>query len=81
MSVDPAAPCVRFTHEGSEHELDCDVIAGCDGYHGVCRPAIANRLTVYEREYPFGWLGILAHATPSSGELIYALLERGFALV
>jgi p-hydroxybenzoate 3-monooxygenase len=80
VSVDPAAPCVRFTHEGSDHVLECDVIAGCDGYHGVCRPAIADRLTVYEREYPFGWLGILAHATPSSEELIYAHHERGFAL-
>jgi p-hydroxybenzoate 3-monooxygenase len=80
VSVDPAAPRVTFTHEGAEHVLDCDVIAGCDGFHGVCRPAIADRLTVYEREYPFGWLGILAHAAPSSEELIYAHHERGFAL-
>jgi p-hydroxybenzoate 3-monooxygenase len=80
VSVDPAAPSVRFTHEGTEHLLECDVIAGCDGFHGVCRPAVADHLTVYEREYPFGWLGILAHATPSSEELIYAHHERGFAL-
>src|SRR4051812_7366839 len=80
VSVDPGAPSVRFTHEGTEHVLECDVIAGCDGFHGVCRPAIADRLEVYEREYPFGWLGILAHATPSSEELIYAHHERGFAL-
>src|SRR3954449_637428 len=80
VRVDPAAPRVDFTHEGSEHVVDCDVIAGCDGFHGVCRPAIADVLTVYEREYPFGWLGILAHCRPSSEELIYAHHERGFAL-
>ena len=60
--------------------LECDVIAGCDGFHGVCRPAIADVLTVYEREYPFGWMGILAECAPSSDELIYAHHERGFAL-
>jgi p-hydroxybenzoate 3-monooxygenase len=80
VTVDPSAPRVTFTHEGVTHELDCDVIAGCDGFHGVCRPAIADVLTVYEREYPFGWLGILAHCAPSSEELIYAHHERGFAL-
>src|SRR3954471_3585359 len=80
VSVDPAAPRVTFTHDGAAHELECDVIAGCDGFHGVCRPAIADVLTVYEREYPFGWLGILAHCAPSSEELIYAHHERGFAL-
>ena len=80
VEVDPSAPRVTFTHEGESHVLDCDVIAGCDGFHGVCRPAIADVLTVYEREYPFGWLGILAHCAPSSEELIYAHHERGFAL-
>src|SRR3954447_7306772 len=80
VSVDPATPCVRFTHDGASHVLECDVIAGCDGFHGVCRPAIADVLTVYEREYPFGWLGILAECAPSSDELIYAHHERGFAL-
>jgi len=60
--------------------LEAEVIAGCDGFHGVCRPTIASELTVYEREYPFGWLGILAHCSPSSEELIYAHHERGFAL-
>jgi p-hydroxybenzoate 3-monooxygenase len=80
VTVDATAPSVTFTHAGETHVLDCDVIAGCDGFHGVCRPAVADRLTVYEREYPFGWLGILAHATPSSEELIYAHHERGFAL-
>jgi p-hydroxybenzoate 3-monooxygenase len=80
VSVDPVTPRVRFTQEGASHVLDCDVIAGCDGFHGVCRPAIADVLTVFEREYPFGWLGILAECAPSSEELIYAHHERGFAL-
>jgi len=71
---------VAFTHQDERHVLEADVIAGCDGFHGVCRPAIADVLTVYEREYPFGWMGILAEAAPSSDELIYAHHERGFAL-
>ena len=78
--IETERPAVRFRHDGSEHELRCDVIAGCDGFHGVCRPAIAETLTVYEREYPFAWLGILARAKPSSEELIYANHARGFAL-
>jgi len=80
VSVDPGAPRVTFRHDGAAHALECDLIAGCDGFHGVCRLAIADVLTVYEREYPFGWLGILAHCAPSSEELIYAHHERGFAL-
>jgi p-hydroxybenzoate 3-monooxygenase len=80
--VETAQPVIRYRHEGAEHELRCDVIAGCDGFHGVCRPAIPDRvLTVREREYPFGWLGILAQVAPSTEELIYAFqAERGFAL-
>lgn len=77
--VDPAGT-VRFTHEGEPHMLEAELIAGCDGFHGVCRPTIADVLTVYEREYPFGWMGILAGCAPSSEELIYAHHERGFAL-
>jgi p-hydroxybenzoate 3-monooxygenase len=74
-------PMVRFRHEGSEHELRCAVVAGCDGFHGVCRDAIpAGTLSVFEREYPFAWLGILAEVAPSSEELIYCYHERGFAL-
>ena len=80
VSVDVDAPLVRFTHEGSPVELSCDVIAGCDGFHGICREAIADELTVYERIYPFAWLGILARSTPSSEELIYSNHARGFAL-
>ena len=79
--LDSSQPLIRFRHEGMDHELRCDFIAGCDGFHGVCRPSIpAGALTVYEREYPFGWLGILADAAPSSEELVYTLHERGFAL-
>ena len=75
------APSITFTHDGSECELSCDVIAGCDGFYGVCRPSIPSGvLTVYEREYPFAWLGILADVPPSTEELIYAHHERGFAL-
>jgi p-hydroxybenzoate 3-monooxygenase len=75
------APHVLFSHEGESVSLACDVIAGCDGFHGVCRAAIpAGVLTTFDREYPFGWLGILAQAAPSNEELIYAYGERGFAL-
>jgi p-hydroxybenzoate 3-monooxygenase len=78
---DTPQPRIRFRRDGEEHEIACDFVAGCDGSHGVCRPSIpAARLCVYEREYPFGWLGILAKAAPSSDELVYALHERGFAL-
>ncbi|MBZ5604722.1 MAG: 4-hydroxybenzoate 3-monooxygenase [Acidobacteriia bacterium] len=78
---DGSHPRIRFQCADEQHEIACDFIAGCDGSHGVCRPSIpADRVCVYERDYPFGWLGILAKAAPSSGELVYALHERGFAL-
>ncbi len=80
VSVDPETPQVEFTHEGERHTLECDLIAGCDGFHGICRPTIEDVLTVYEREYPFGWMGILAECPPASDELIYCHHERGFAL-
>jgi p-hydroxybenzoate 3-monooxygenase len=74
-------PRVRFVHGGEAHELRCDFIAGCDGFHGVCRTAIpASYVRTYEREYPFAWLGILASAPPSSDEIVYSLSDRGFAL-
>jgi p-hydroxybenzoate 3-monooxygenase len=74
-------PRILF-RSGEPHELTCDFIAGCDGYHGICRPSIPSGvLTLYDRVYPFGWLGILADAVPSSDELIYAYHERGFALL
>ena len=79
--LDSSHPVLCFGHQGADHEVRCDFIAGCDGFHGICRPSIpAGVLTVFEREYPFGWLGILAEATPSSDELVYAHHERGFAL-
>jgi p-hydroxybenzoate 3-monooxygenase len=74
-------PKIRFTGEDGPHEISCDFIAGCDGFHGICRDSIpANKIQFYERVYPFGWLGILANAAPSSPELVYSLHERGFAL-
>ena len=75
------APRIRFEYDGVAQELECDVIAGCDGFHGVCRPAIERVLQTFSREYPFGWLGILAEAPPSSEELVYAHHGRGFALL
>jgi p-hydroxybenzoate 3-monooxygenase len=74
-------PSIAFRHEGRPELLECDVIAGCDGFHGICRASIpSDALRTYSREYPFGWLGILAAVAPSSDELIYAHHERGFAL-
>jgi p-hydroxybenzoate 3-monooxygenase len=80
--LETGRPRIRFRHDGAEHELECDVIAGCDGFHGVCRPRIpAGVLREFSREYPYGWLGILAQAPVSSDELVYAHHERGFALL
>ncbi len=74
-------PVIRYEHEGRAQELECDFVAGCDGFHGVCRATIPEAaLRTYSREYPFGWLGILAAVAPSCDELIYAHHERGFAL-
>ncbi len=82
IGFDSTSPRIAFRHRGREQELACEMIAGCDGFHGVCREAIpANRLQVFERAYPFGWLGILADAPPSCEELIYTSHERGFALL
>jgi p-hydroxybenzoate 3-monooxygenase len=79
--LDGSRPRIAFEQDGSRHELSCDFVGGCDGFHGVCRPSLPDgALTVHERVYPFAWLGILAQAPPSSAELIYAHHERGFAL-
>jgi p-hydroxybenzoate 3-monooxygenase len=79
---DGNAPRIAYEKDGEPFEIQCDFIAGCDGFHGICRPSLpAGALTVFEREYPFGWLGILAEAPPSSDELIYCSHERGFALL
>jgi p-hydroxybenzoate 3-monooxygenase len=78
---DTDRPRVRYVKDGVTHDLDCDFIAGCDGFHGVCRPSIpTDALKTFERVYPFGWLGILSETPPVSPELIYANHERGFAL-
>ena len=80
--LDTERPVLRYTDAaGTRHELVCDVIAGCDGFHGICRPAIPRDvLTTWERDYPYAWLGILAGVPPSTDELIYAHHEHGFAL-
>ena len=79
--LDSPTPQIRFRKDGVAHALTCDFVAGCDGFHGICRPAIpASRIRLYERVYPFGWLGILAEAAPSSHELVYSLHANGFAL-
>jgi p-hydroxybenzoate 3-monooxygenase len=77
-----AKPKIRFQQAGQTETLECDFIAGCDGFHGICRTAIpADVLRIHERVYPFGWLGILAEVPPASDELIYTYHERGFALL
>jgi p-hydroxybenzoate 3-monooxygenase len=79
--IDARRPRVTWLHHGVRQELECEFIAGCDGYHGVSRRTIpASALSVYERVYPFGWLGVLADVPPAWDELIYAKSERGFAL-
>jgi p-hydroxybenzoate 3-monooxygenase len=79
---DGSSPKIRYRKDDNNYEIACDFIAGCDGFHGICRPSIPQGvLTEYEREYPFGWLGILAEAPPSSDELIYTYHDRGFALL
>jgi p-hydroxybenzoate 3-monooxygenase len=79
--IDSKAPKVMLVRDGKRIELVCDLIAGCDGFHGVCRPSIpAGVLSTFERTYPFAWLGILAAAPPTHDELIYAYHQRGFAL-
>ncbi len=83
QDLETAAPKVRFRDAaGALRELACDYVAGCDGFHGVSRPAIPSRKrTEFTRVYPFGWFGILVEAPPATDELIYAHHERGFALV
>ncbi len=84
ISVDDptsSRPTIRYRLNGQIHTLECDVVAGCDGSHGVCRSAIPDDvLSVYQKEYPVAWLGVLAAVAPSTEELIYAYHERGFAL-
>jgi p-hydroxybenzoate 3-monooxygenase len=80
-NLESERPRITCSWDGEERELECDFIGGCDGFHGVCRPSIPRGLlTDYEYVYPFGWLGILAQASPATDELIYAWHENGFAL-
>lgn len=80
--IESEKPVIRFVKDGVGQELECDFIAGCDGFHGICRDSIPKSvLKIYDRDYPFGWLGILAEAPPASHELIYVNHERGFGLM
>ncbi|MBI1448164.1 4-hydroxybenzoate 3-monooxygenase [Acinetobacter sp. AC1-2] len=75
------APKVEFEYQGKAFQIECDFIAGCDGYHGVCRASVpADKIKTFEKVYPFGWLGVLADVPPVADELIYVQSERGFAL-
>ncbi|MBI1219155.1 MAG: 4-hydroxybenzoate 3-monooxygenase [Rhodobacteraceae bacterium] len=77
----PDAPFVTYVKDGTEHRIDCDYIAGCDGFHGASRATMpASLLKTFEKVYPFGWLGVLSETPPVSHELIYANHDRGFAL-
>ncbi len=79
--LDSPLPNIGYRKDGEAHQVVCDFIAGCDGFHGVCRPSVPEGvITAYERVYPFAWLGILAEAAPTSEELIYTYHPRGFAL-
>jgi p-hydroxybenzoate 3-monooxygenase len=79
-ALDGERPGIRYRHNGSEHALECDIIAGCDGFHGVSRQAIPqSAITVFDRIYPFSWIGILSESPPIR-EMTYANHERGFAL-
>ncbi|HET7525990.1 MAG TPA: 4-hydroxybenzoate 3-monooxygenase [Burkholderiaceae bacterium] len=78
---DGTKPSVRYRKNGQTHTIDCDFIAGCDGFHGVCRASVpTDRIALHERVYPFGWLGLLADVPPVSHELIYIHHDRGFSL-
>ena len=79
--LDGDKPVVRWRHGGQDHELQCDFIAGCDGYHGVSRATVKDKVTEYEKVYPFGWLGVLADVPPVSPHaIVYGNSERGFSL-
>jgi len=78
--IEGGRPSVAYTQDGRQHEIKCEFVAGCDGFHGVSRASVETKLNTYERDYPFGWLGVLSQTPPVSDELIYANHERGFAL-
>jgi len=79
--IDTAHPFVTYAKDGVTHQIDCDLVAGCDGYHGVSRKSVPeSAITTYEKIYPFGWLGLLSDTRPVAHEVVYANTERGFAL-
>jgi p-hydroxybenzoate 3-monooxygenase len=78
--VDGLSPTVTYLEAGAERTIACEFVAGCDGFHGVSRQSVEQKLKTFERVYPFGWLGVLCETPPVSDELIYASHERGFAL-
>ena len=79
--LDTSSPVIRFREHGRDETLTCDFVVGCDGFHGICRAALPeSALTIYQRDYPFGWIGILSDSPPVSHELIYVNHDRGFAL-
>lgn len=79
--TDQSSPYVTFTQDGQAYRINCDFIAGCDGYHGVCRASVPqDKIKTFEKVYPFGWLGVLADVPPVADELIYVQSDRGFAL-
>ena len=78
--IDSDRPKVSFRHDGADQVIECDYVAGCDGFHGISRPAVAASTQMFDRVYPFAWLGILAEAAPATEELIYAAHDKGFAL-
>ena len=81
LAFESNSPSVSFIYEGTKRQISCDFIAGCDGFHGVCRASVpAEKLKLFEKNYSFGWLGILSDTPPVSEELIYVSHERGFAL-
>jgi p-hydroxybenzoate 3-monooxygenase len=80
--INGGQPRIRYRKDGAEHEIECDFIAGCDGFHGVARASVPpEAIAIFERVYPFAWLGILAQTAPASEELIYSNHDRGFALL
>ncbi|MBT2748855.1 MULTISPECIES: 4-hydroxybenzoate 3-monooxygenase [unclassified Lysobacter] len=81
QGLDSAAPSVHFRHDDADHRIDCDYVIGCDGFHGISRGSVPDGvLSVFERVYPFAWLGVLAQVPPANEELIYAHHPNGFAL-
>lgn len=81
LDLNTDTPRVRFVHDGRQQELQADVVAGCDGFHGVCRQSVPEgAFTSFEREFPIAWLGVLADVAPSTGEVIYAYHERGLGM-